>query len=124
MEIAWTGLGSFLRGEWQLVGRTYLWMLPIYGLGIVLEPIHDRIRHLPWYLRGFVWVGAIFGVEAITGTILRVTVGICPWDYSRTSYSALGGAVRLDYAPLWFGVGLGFERLHDFLDQVRVLFRP
>jgi len=37
LEIFWTGLGSILRGEWRLVGYTYLWMLPIYGLAVFFE---------------------------------------------------------------------------------------
>jgi len=38
-----------LRGDWSLAGKTYLWMLPIYGLGVLLEPIHD---YIPWDYSG------------------------------------------------------------------------
>ena len=120
MEIIWTGLGSILRGEWRLVGQTYLWMLPIYGCGILLEPIHERIRPLPWFFRGLVWTSLIFGIEGGTGTLLKMIIGSCPWDYTGTPLAAWGGTIRLDYAPLWFGVCLGFEQLHDLLHRIRI----
>jgi hypothetical protein len=32
----------------------------------------------------------------------------------------LRGTVRPAYAPVWFAVGLGMERLHDLLDRVEL----
>jgi len=107
-----------LRGDWSLAGKTYLWMLPIYGLGVLLEPIHDYIRSWSWVLRGFVWLSLIWFIEFLTGGTMAVTVGTCPWDYSgKTPYSVLG-LIRLDYAPAWFVLGLLFERLHDWLKKI------
>ncbi|HHU32808.1 MAG: putative ABC transporter permease [Zhaonellaceae bacterium] len=118
IEITWTGFSSMLRGDWSLAGKTYLWMLPIYGLGVLLEPIHDYIRSWSWVLRGFVWLSLIWFIEFLTGGTLAVTVGTCPWDYSgKTPYSVLG-LIRLDYAPAWFVLGLLFERLHDWLKKI------
>ncbi len=121
MEVFWTGLGSLLQGDVRLQGVSYLWMFPIYGLAVFLEPLHDRVRYVQWYLRGSLWVLVIFTVEAFTGYVIKFLTGTIPWDYSASSYN-IAGLIRLDYAPVWFLVGLGFETLHDFL-RTRVIIR-
>lgn len=120
VEIFWTGLGSFIRGDVTLRGWTCAWMLPIYGMMIFLEPIHNRIRKWPVVLRGGVYTLLIFTVEFLTGTLLRAIIGVCPWDYSRSPYSILG-VIRLDYAPYWFISGLLFEKLHDTFVEISAL---
>jgi len=120
IEISWTGFFSAITGNLSMRGQTYLWMLPIYGMGILLEPIHDRIRRYPLLLRGGVWVILIFSIEYISGWILRASLGACPWDYSGSPYS-VHGLIRLDYILPWFGVGLMFERLHDYLDRIMTI---
>lgn len=117
MEIFWTGLGSLLRGDIKLQGRTYLWMFPIYGLAILLEPLHNAIRHWPVLARGSIYALCILFAEYTSGWLLHTSVGVCPWDYSGTPLS-LRGYIRLDYAPAWFVAGLLFEKLHDYLVQV------
>jgi hypothetical protein len=118
LEIGWTGLGSILRQDWRLTGVTYLWMFPIYGSAVWLEPLHEGIRGLPWWVRGVIWVGVIWVVEGLTGSLLREVTGVIPWDYSGSTRWTIEGLIRLDYAPAWFGVGLLFERLHDWLTAV------
>lgn len=120
LEIFWTGLGSFSKGNWELAGFTYLWMFPIYGLAVFFEPLHERIRYYPWYFRGAVWSVLILAVEYSSGWFLELLIGNCPWDYSRETPYHVQGYIRLDYAPLWFLVGLLFERFHLFLDKNRV----
>lgn len=116
-EIVYTGLDSLLKGDWRLPGVTYLWMLPIYGLGVFLERVHDLIRPKPWFVRGIIWLLLIWSIEYTSGWILKDITGFCPWDYSDSSYS-VNGFIRLDMAPQWFLAGLLFERLHDWLDRV------
>ena len=118
METFWTGLGSALRGNKSLACTTYLWMFPIYGMGIFLEPVHELIRGYLWIYRGFIWAFLIFTIELITGWVLKLTLGECPWDYDREAAIAavtVKGLIRLDYLPVWFCVGLMFERMHDFI---------
>ena len=125
-EIVTTGVRSHGRdGDWRLSSHTYLWMLPIYGSAAVLfEPAHDaaRRRGWPWWLRGAAWTGGIFAVEAASGEAIRRVTGEVPWDYNRPRGSKpvprnWRGLVRPAYAPMWFGVGLLMERLHDRLDE-------
>ena len=114
LEILMTGAAGLFSEERDVAApaRTYLWMYPIYGLGgLALEQIRHRLRRLPRVVRAAAYVPAIFGVEAATGAALRRLIGSCPWDYSGRR-THVRGLVRLDYAPLWFLVGLAFERLH------------
>lgn len=127
-EVVTTGVRSHGReGNWRLTGTTYLWMAPIYGsAAYLLEPVHDRVRHWPWWRRGLLWTGGIYAAEAVSGTAVRKVIGEVPWDYARPRGLKpvprhWRGLVRPAYAPVWFAVGLGAERLHDLLDRVRVL---
>ena len=61
------------------------------------------------FLSFSVYACAIFLGEFITGGLLKKR-NMCPWDYSRTPWH-LNGIIRLDYAPVWFLVGLLYERL-------------
>lgn len=114
LEIVWTGLGSLLSGDPRLTAKTYLWMFPIYGLAVLFEPVHDLIRPWPMLARGIIWTLVFFALEYLTGWLLRVFVGVSPWDYSGAAFQ-LHGLIRLDYTPVWFLLGLLFEKLHDRL---------
>ena len=118
MEIVWTGLHSLVEGDPRLGGYTNLWMFFIYGLGVLLEPIHDIISEWRWPLRGLIWVVIIWGIEYTSGLILVNTLGVYPWRYR--GMFAIDGLVRLDYAPAWFLAGIIFERVHKVLDSYRI----
>lgn len=110
-------------GRLRLAGRTYLWMLPIYGLAAVLfEPVHDAVRGLAWPVRGALYAAGIFVVEYVAGWLLERATGRCPWDYSYSRWS-VHGYIRLDYAPVWFVVGLLLERAHDLLAAIEPALR-
>jgi hypothetical protein len=122
-EVSFTGAREALqpdRGSWRLEGHSYLWMLPIYGLtAFLFEPLHDVVKQRPVWERAGIYAGGIMAVEYATGTALRRGVGAVPWDYTGQSRWALpGGAVRLDYAPIWAVSGLALERIHDGLREL------
>lgn len=97
-------------------GFTFLVMMPIYGLSIFLEPLHNYLRPFPWWTRGLVYLATIWMIEYSSGVILAEALGDCPWQYcDRLSIS---GYITLRMAPEWFLAGLGFEVLHDFLDEL------
>jgi uncharacterized membrane protein len=114
VEVIWTGLFSMLSGDIKLTGQTYIWMFPIYGLAIFLEPIHNKVRHFPLIIRGGIYTILIFAAEFATGMLLKGILGVCPWDYTSKPLQ-IYGVITLVYAPAWFVAGLLFEKLHDTL---------
>ncbi len=108
-----------LQGDLGLSGFTNLWMFLIYGLAILLEPIHDIIYKWKWPVRGIIWVVIIWGIEYTSGLILLNILNIYPWHYSGPF--AVDGLVRLDYAPAWFVAGLIFERVHHTLEYYKIV---
>lgn len=112
MEIIWTGLSSVFVGNRDLMGHTSVWMFFIYGSAVFLEPIHYHIKKFNWFVRGAIWTALIFAIEFTSGIILK-SFGINAWEY--TGSASILGVIRLDYAPLWFAVGLIYERIHSTL---------
>lgn len=109
LEILFTSFGSFRRRELQLMGRTSLWMFPIYGMAAFLKPVCRLLQRLPALLRAFFYSCFIFLGEYVSGSILKKHQ-MCPWDYSG-SPANIRGVIRLDYTPLWMMAGLVFEKL-------------
>ncbi|MBA4686848.1 MAG: hypothetical protein H2184_06810 [Candidatus Galacturonibacter soehngenii] len=109
IEILWTAFEKFRRRDMKLIGNTSIWMFPIYGMASLFVPIYRFIKNANVVVRGFVYMLSIFTAEYITGYILKKR-NMCPWDYSKAKYN-INGLIRLDYAPLWFLVGLVFEKL-------------
>ncbi len=100
-----------------MTAKTYLWMFPIYGLAGLALPIFLLFRrYCPLWQRIGFYVLAIFTVEFVTGWLLQLVIGTCPWDYGDRLFS-VRGFIRLDYAPLWAILGLFFERVALFLAE-------
>jgi hypothetical protein len=126
-EVVSTGLRSRGRDQdWRLSSHTYLWMLPVYGVAAYLfEPAYAATKKAgtPWWGRAMLWTGGIYAVEAASGEAIRQLTGEVPWDYSRPRGvkpvpAHWRGLVRPSYAPVWFAVGLGMEKLDGLLDRV------
>ncbi len=109
MEIIFTALDSLRRREMQLKGNTSIWMFPIYGCAAFFAPIYKLLRRKPFWVRGITYMSLIFSGEYLTGRLLALRK-MCPWDYSKSRFH-IHRVIRLDYAPLWFGAGLLFEKV-------------
>lgn len=109
LEICWTGLHSLVSGEFTMMGKTSLLMFPIYGCAAVIAPASRKLSSLPAVIRGFLYTAGIFFTEFLTGSILRY-FHMCPWDYSNSPFQ-YKGLIRFDYTPLWFMMGLFFEKI-------------
>lgn len=109
MEIIFTGLHSFHRKDFTLTGRTSIWMFPIYGTACLLSPVSQLLEGKNTLFRGSIYTALIFLGEFTSGLFLKKR-HLCPWDYSSAKFN-LKGVIRFDYAPLWFGAGLLFEKL-------------
>lgn len=109
MEILFTALDSLRRRDMTLMGKTSIWMFPIYGCAAVLAPVSRLLRGRSFWVRGLTYMGLIFSGEYLTGRLLEKKT-LCPWDYSRCRWN-IRHLIRLDFAPCWFGAGLLFEWL-------------
>ena len=109
LEICWTGLHSLVSGEFTMMGKTSLLMFPIYGCAAVIAPVSRKLSSVPAVIRGFLYTAGIFFTEFFTGTLLRY-FHMCPWDYSNSPFQ-YKGLIRFDYTPLWFMMGLFFEKI-------------
>ncbi len=109
MEIIYTSLHSIRKQDYKLMGNTSIWMFPIYGMASFLSPLCRRLEGKNLFLRGSIYTCCIFTAEYLTGSFLR-KFEACPWDYSNAKLN-VKGLIRLDYAPLWFGAGILFEKI-------------
>ncbi len=109
MEIVFTSLGAIRQKDLRLIGRTSIWMFPIYGMAALIKPCYQFIKTKPAIIRGGIYSLGIFGFEYVSGSILKKH-HLCPWDYSKVPTN-INGVIRLDYAPLWMAAGLLFERI-------------
>ncbi len=109
MEILFTAAKTMNEKDMRLLGQTSVWMFPIYGCAALIKPLYHLTGRLPVIARGGVYSAAILTGEYVSGSLLKKH-GCCPWDYSHARFN-IKGIIRLDYAPLWMGAGLLFERM-------------
>ncbi len=112
LECLFTGLCSLRnKKDKRFLCTTSLWMFPIYGLAAFILPISKLLSKCNVWIRGGIYTIGIFSVEYVTGILLKEHKA-CPWDYSKAKFN-IKGVIRLDYAPLWFIVGLLYEKLNS-----------
>lgn len=110
MECFWTGMHSVLKHEDPCLScNTSIWMFPIYGMAAFISPISKLMKEKNTLVRGGVYTFFIYLTEFSTGKLLKKHQA-CPWDYSQAKLN-YKGIIRLDYAPVWFIVGLFYEKL-------------
>lgn len=109
-ECTFTGLISlFGKKDPKMTSKTSLWMFFIYGFAALIQPASKLLNHTGTLIRGGIYTISIFFTEFTTGILLK-KIKACPWDYSGTKLN-IKGVIRLDYAPLWFMMGLFYEKL-------------
>lgn len=111
MELFWTSFCGIKKKDYKLIGQTSFWMFPIYGMAAVIKTASRGLkkRNKDMLERGLIYTMGIYAVEYTTGSFLK-RKNRCPWDYSKSKYN-INGLIRLDYAPLWFAVGLIYEKI-------------
>ena len=109
MEILFTALDSLRRRNFKLMGKTSIWMFPIYGCAAFLLPLFKVMKKFSVRVRGSIYAICIFIGEFISGSFLSKR-NLCPWDYSHARWN-IKKVIRLDYFPGWFFAGLLFEKL-------------
>ena len=102
------------RTSWRLKGHSFVWMLPIYGVGfLAFEVVHDLVRAEPWLVRGLGYVALLYAIELGASLGLVRLTGAHVWRW--VGRGSVGGHVHFAMAPVWFAATLGLERLHDAL---------
>lgn len=110
------GLGNI---NWRLMGQSYIWMFPIYGLaGLLFPPIFNRIQNWNVVIRMALYGAGIIIVEFITGWLLDKLTGRCPWEYTEGLH--VMGYIRLDFYFLWAFFGLMVERIYLLLRKLPI----
>lgn len=107
LEICFTASTKILQKDFTLKGITSLWMFPIYGLACLLKPLYKKIKYIPWFNRGLIYMLLIFFTEYTSGKILQKH-NLCPWNYSNRMHQ-FKGLICFDFAPFWFLTGLLYE---------------
>jgi len=112
IEVFFSSIHDYIRyKDIAFRGRSYLWMFPLYGsLGLIIEPLYNLIKFIPFLLRGFIYLVIILAGELIYGYILKLIIKKCPWEY-KTKWTIMG-IVKLNYLPFWLLFGYLSELLY------------
>ena len=113
MEVLWTGIFSLLKKNYYLTANTSFWMFFICGSAVFFEPVCKNLLFLPIMVRGGIYMVFIYGMEYATGKVLKF-FNTCPWDYSHNKFN-IEGIICLNYAPVWFAVGIIYETVYLFV---------
>ena len=113
LEILWTGMRAAISGEYTMTGHSSVIMMFIYGGIVCMEPVFRQLKDFGIAAKGIIYSLLIFAAEYFSGLLL-LKYNICPWDYSYAFYN-VRGVIRFDYMPVWFVVGLMYERLYFVL---------
>lgn len=117
IEFFFTGIYSLLKGNLKATAVSYLWMLPIYGVaGLFLEQVSTALLWSSW-LKAFLYVPIIYGIEALSGWLLFLLIGSIPWEYQKSKWSPMG-LINLKYSPFWLVVAICFDTISLFLKRV------
>ena len=108
IEILFTSLTQKPAQNRALMGKTSIFMFPIYGCACLLAPLYPFIKRFAWPIRGVIYMNLIYLMEYMSGTFLMKKER-CPWDYSDSKFH-YKKVIRLDFAPYWFCTGLLYER--------------
>jgi len=112
-EICYTGI----KNPPTFQGHTQLWVIPLYAFGsvFVFEPLCKRIADKPIYARVSAYAAMFFALEYVGGWATEQIIEECPWKY--TSPYSINGYINLAFFPLWGGLGLLAEKVHNSLEE-------
>jgi len=100
--------------QWGLAGTSYVWMFFIYGsIPFIFPLIYNKIKNINILLRATIYAIICLSIEYISGFILEILTGSCPWLYTEGLH--LNGYIRLDYFPIWMLFGFITEKLWLYL---------
>lgn len=98
--------------------HTSLWMLALCGAGGLVLDGADELLRLPTPLRALGLMLCIYALGNGAGWAVEQLGGECPWAVAAPGRLVKHGYVRLDHAPLWFGLALTIRPLRRGLDRL------
>ncbi|KAL1444538.1 hypothetical protein MTO96_045499 [Rhipicephalus appendiculatus] len=114
IEVSFTAICSLIdTGSLELRGCSSIWSLVIYSVATIsMEKISALLKPLGWPLAAiaFAHMCCMYVCEFTSGCLLR-TIGACSWDYGDFMFN-VAGLVTLEYAPLWYLLGVIFEKFY------------
>jgi len=124
VEVAFTALWQVVeQGNRKLHGITSIYAFIIYAFSsLVVERMYLRLHHLPWYVRGFIYLVWTYAWEFSSGLFLR-QFNACPWDYEPYFKGHIMGLITMEYAPLWY-VGSMFEERYIIRNALQLCWSP
>lgn len=103
--------------NYRLMGYTYIWMIPIYGIIPVLFQLFDKIlSNKTLLIRIFFGVIIVYIVEFCSGYIIEQITGRCPWKYTEGWHYK--GLVRFDYAIFWAIFIYLIDIIYKYLNRI------
>jgi hypothetical protein len=132
LEIVVSAINSFFsnlklnkKHYWFLEGRSYLWMIPVYGflLLYLFEFVNFHIYTFFIIVRYFIWAIIFTTGEWTSGFIYDKILGRCPWLYEGKY--VITGYTKLTLIPLWGIFGLVVEHYSSlvlYLTKYVILF--
>lgn len=72
-ELIYTSLHTLASPDFdhKLMGKTSLFMFPIYGSAALLKPVVKVVKKKPFWVRGSIYTCLIYGAEFVTGKFLK-----------------------------------------------------
>jgi hypothetical protein len=117
IEFFFTAIASLLKRNWKGTGYSYIWMPGVYGFSaLALEAVSHAVVW-PFYLKAFLYVPIIYGIEALSGWTIKSIIGHVPWDYGKSAWTPIG-LVNFKYAPFWLLLAMAFDPITVFLGKL------
>jgi len=128
LEVFWTSISHLIEARNpRLVGKTYLWMFPIYAVvPFIYSFVLSQFQGANMFVRGIFYMIGFYLLEFISGYLIKKAVGVSPWNYKNHSINIFGkkykthfkGLICLEYAPVWYIYGILFEFYYIFLMNI------
>ena len=105
IEVIFSSIHDYMKNkDISLKGRSYLWMFLLYGIwGLIIGPLYNLTKTIPFLLRGFIYLVVIFVGELAYGYLLKLIIKKCPWKYKGRW--TIKGIVNFLYLPFWLIFG-------------------
>jgi len=81
------------------------------------------MKDLNIFMKAIIYMLAFYLLEFISGYVIKIIMGVSPWNYRGYNIKIFGkeykanykGLICLEYAPIWYIYGIAGEYLIKFL---------